>query len=508
MPSASRAMLLCGVFVALTVVPSQQGKARGRGTSFRQSFVAAHDPGVPLHHRQHQCLRHPHRPQRCQTQQQQQDTRLFSAFAVLPRQRPHSRRPHRVASAEITPRFATSTTSTYFGPSEGRRRRRRHDSRHPLFQSTLLIASEPSPGDESYSPQVLSPAEILEFVKRVDFFDLPPGGLTAGEAGYQKALPVQVGYLQGTVEQYRRYFGTMVNKIAVRACGGRRGRSGLTLERCGLFEEAGRCVLGAKHLRILKYAAVSFLHYAIGERLLIVRNVEICQTPQLCGWLRMQLSKGGYLLRSCKSIARPELFHAIAVGKSVQKIAILSPVRRFYLQWYELFSSCDSVCMNLVGDACLAFQVLECIRHRHGLQEFAGGRLLLDPEYEFDETAESAPDAAASASEDNDQEGDKGLLFPGLRLLHAEPIVIGVDDFFTPEECDDYISRSVSPTQREYFSRAGMGPFEQPAVLDKEQVRERVQYVRRTASEIDPNQSACRLKETGLRVFSFSTQQA
>ncbi|CAN0195750.1 unnamed protein product, partial [Ectocarpus sp. 13 AM-2016] len=37
------------------------------------------------------------------------------------------------------------------------------------------------------------------------------------------------------------------------------------------------------------------------------------------------------------------------------------------------------------------------------------------------------------------------LLFPGLRLLHAEPPVIGVSDFFTDEECDEYISRSVAP---------------------------------------------------------------
>lgn len=111
----------------------------------------------------------------------------------------------------------------------------------------------------------------------------------------------------------------------------------------------------------------------------------------------------------------------------------------------------------------LASQVLECIRHRHGLQEFAGGRLLLDPEYEYDETAGST-----SVVEDNS--GNKGLLFPGLRLLHVEPIVIGVDDFFTPEECDDYISRSVSPPLREYVSRAGMGPFEQPAALDSGQV--------------------------------------
>lgn len=135
-------------------------------------------------------------------------------------------------------------------------------------------------------------------------------------------------------------------------------------------------------------------------------------------------------------------------------------------------------------------KVLECIRHRHGLPEFAGGRVLLDPEYEYDENATFA------ASEDNGGEG-RGLLFPGLRLLHAEPIVIGVDDFFTPEECDDYISRSVSPPLREYISRAGMGPFEQPAALDSGEVRhvsvcgrmcrlERFSHVLLTIAQLDP----------------------
>eukprot|EP00752_Nemacystus_decipiens_P013012 g11511.t2 len=109
----------------------------------------------------------------------------------------------------------------------------------------------------------------------------------------------------------------------------------------------------------------------------------------------------------------------------------------------------------------LPLQVLECIRHRHGLPEFAGGRLLLDQEYDFDETATAGAACASDVGDDG-----RGLLFPGLRLLHAEPIVIGVDDFFTPEECDEYISRSVSPPQREYVSRAGMGPFEQPSALD------------------------------------------
>lgn len=33
-------------------------------------------------------------------------------------------------------------------------------------------------------------------------------------------------------------------------------------------------------------------------------------------------------------------------------------------------------------------------------------------------------------------------LFPGIRLLHADPVVFEVEDFFTPEECDAYIAMS------------------------------------------------------------------
>ncbi|CAN0015056.1 unnamed protein product [Ectocarpus sp. 12 AP-2014] len=110
-------------------------------------------------------------------------------------------------------------------------------------------------------------------------------------------------------------------------------------------------------------------------------------------------------------------------------------------------------------------QVLECIRGRHGLQEFAGGRRLLDPEYygadgeagdaalAGSSSSSRSPAAAAAAAVGGGEKKEGGddtaaksrLLFPGLRLLHAEPPVIGVSDFFTDEECDEYISRSVSP---------------------------------------------------------------
>ncbi|CAM9678825.1 unnamed protein product [Ectocarpus fasciculatus] len=115
-------------------------------------------------------------------------------------------------------------------------------------------------------------------------------------------------------------------------------------------------------------------------------------------------------------------------------------------------------------------QVLECIRERHGLQEFAGGRRLLDPEYYGEgsltgssSSSSGSPGAAAAAvaaqSGEKEERGDGAaksrLLFPGLRLLHAEPPVIGVSGFFTDEECDEYISRSVSPPPAAVTSGAG-----------------------------------------------------
>ena len=112
-------------------------------------------------------------------------------------------------------------------------------------------------------------------------------------------------------------------------------------------------------------------------------------------------------------------------------------------------------------------QVLDCIRDRHGFLEFAGGMRLLDTAYlegavgagaGEDATTAAAGEAVATDGPLETLEGrgelsvggggresPPPLLFPGLRLLHAEPPVIGVDDFFTAEECDQYISRSLSP---------------------------------------------------------------
>lgn len=103
----------------------------------------------------------------------------------------------------------------------------------------------------------------------------------------------------------------------------------------------------------------------------------------------------------------------------------------------------------------LPMQVLECIRDRHGMPEFGGGRQVLDRKYTSSDDTMSAS-AVESGPDDSEVKQQKPpgelptddhhpLLFPGLRLLHAEPPVLGVDDFFTPEECDEYISRSLSP---------------------------------------------------------------
>lgn len=121
----------------------------------------------------------------------------------------------------------------------------------------------------------------------------------------------------------------------------------------------------------------------------------------------------------------------------------------------------------------LPHQVLACIRDRHGFPEFAGGMQLLDTAYVSEvagvgaevgeEATTTEASAAAAASEealetfagdgeelsrglgDGRRESPPQLLFPGLRLLHAEPPVVGVDDFFTSDECDQYIARSLYP---------------------------------------------------------------
>lgn len=91
-------------------------------------------------------------------------------------------------------------------------------------------------------------------------------------------------------------------------------------------------------------------------------------------------------------------------------------------------------------------QVLQCIRDRHGLPDFAGGRRSLDAAYEAEEArVEGGRQGTGDEGEPSLPPPPPPLLFPGLRLLHAEPPVIGVDDFFTPEECDEYISRSLGP---------------------------------------------------------------
>merc|ERR1712176_269128 len=35
--------------------------------------------------------------------------------------------------------------------------------------------------------------------------------------------------------------------------------------------------------------------------------------------------------------------------------------------------------------------------------------------------------------------------FSTFRVLHVDPMVLAVDDFFTPEECDRYVEKSLTP---------------------------------------------------------------
>lgn len=57
-------------------------------------------------------------------------------------------------------------------------------------------------------------------------------------------------------------------------------------------------------------------------------------------------------------------------------------------------------------------------------------------------------------------------LFPGIRLLHADPVVFEVEDFFTSRECDIYIAMS-SEQQRE--RQNGLKPEEMRSVTTSDQ---------------------------------------
>ncbi|CAM9612529.1 unnamed protein product [Choristocarpus tenellus] len=64
-----------------------------------------------------------------------------------------------------------------------------------------------------------------------------------------------------------------------------------------------------------------------------------------------------------------------------------------------------------IAEAPFPSEVLQQIREKHGFLDF---------------------DASADT-------------FPGMRLLHADPVVLEIENFFTNEECDNYIAMSVDP---------------------------------------------------------------
>lgn len=158
------------------VMPSQQTKDHGRLNGIparRQPSRGTHDPGIILRtpRRQHQRRRNRYRHTHEQHQRhpRQQRAPLLAAFVVGGRPRPNAGYHHR-----------------------DRRLKSNHAAfccRHQRFRPTAVhVAATADPAGDD----LLSPSEIMEFIKRVDFFGLPPGGIPAGECGLPRALPVEV----------------------------------------------------------------------------------------------------------------------------------------------------------------------------------------------------------------------------------------------------------------------------------------------------------------------------
>lgn len=55
-------------------------------------------------------------------------------------------------------------------------------------------------------------------------------------------------------------------------------------------------------------------------------------------------------------------------------------------------------------------------------------------------------------------EGFDHKLFPGIRLLHADPVVFEVENFFTPQECDAYVA--MSTLKQSGRRKGGLEPME------------------------------------------------
>lgn len=55
-------------------------------------------------------------------------------------------------------------------------------------------------------------------------------------------------------------------------------------------------------------------------------------------------------------------------------------------------------------------------------------------------------------------EGFDDKLFPGIRLLHADPVVFEVENFFSPQECDAYVA--MSTLKQSGRRKGGLEPME------------------------------------------------
>jgi hypothetical protein len=46
--------------------------------------------------------------------------------------------------------------------------------------------------------------------------------------------------------------------------------------------------------------------------------------------------------------------------------------------------------------------------------------------------------------------------FDKFRVLHVDPLVLSVDDFFTPEECDAYVDMTTNPEKRDVYKTGSL----------------------------------------------------
>lgn len=79
---------------------------------------------------------------------------------------------------------------------------------------------------------------------------------------------------------------------------------------------------------------------------------------------------------------------------------------------------------------------------------------LLKPKTDFVDLIASASGGSVKTPEAGSSKSSKNISvenlpqFDKFRVLHVDPMVLAVDDFFTDEECDEYVAKCTNPTKR------------------------------------------------------------